>query len=200
MSMATGNILRVACVQKWKVVNDIVNVFHFRLDTLPTPATTPALLEDIAIQVGSAWDLVGGALSNNVEADYISVYNVTLDAPMGITDYGGTYTGGRVTSDAIPPNDAALILLDTGIKRRQGKIYVGVIPENQQVDGFIGTSLQVALGTFVTALSDGSANPNGTEMTFGVYSRKHSAFTEPTIVRVQRQIARMGSRKEGRGS
>lgn len=200
MAVAIGDVLRVAAVQKYNVVNDVVNVFHFGVNAVPTPNTDGAVLADLAEVIGGAFTSLEANLTNGVQADHLSVFNVTQDAPIGIGSWGGTYTGGTGTGEGMPAHDCMLVLLSTAIKRKIGRIYLGVFTEASQNSGNWGGTIKANAAALVDTLINGDPTTRGGEYVLTVYSRGSGIPTPITTVRVQDAVAIQSRRKPGRGS
>lgn len=200
MPVGDENIIKVTCKHKYDNVDDIINTFHFRVSTVPTPNTDANLLEDISNIMAGAFSELQPYLVNNVTAEVIQVYNVTLDGPIGVTSWGTAHTGGSATGEAMPQHDAALALLNTAVKRRIGRLYFGVMSEASQNDGRWSGALTSAIGTMLNDLNSSPTAAHGTVLEYGVYSRKDGAFSGITTIRIQPVVATMRTRKPGRGS
>ena len=200
MALVAGNILRVACTQKFQVVNDNVNVFHFAVVTAPSPNTDAAALEDLSELIGDAFFTYGTHISDENSADNITVFNVTQDVPVGITSWGGSFVGGRSGGEMLPPQAACLVLLSTTVKRRQGRVYLGGCLEGDQSNGHWGGSILTAAATLIADLNSQPVLPNGGEFDLVVYSREHTASSGISTVRVQPLVATQKRRKAGVGS
>lgn len=200
MATALGDILRVAAGMVWDGTNDVINVLHFRVGVLPSPNTTAALLEDLSGQLGSAYNDAAGILSTTLDADVITVYNVTQDLPVGITSWGEGFVGGTAVGEAMPPDDALVVLLDTGLKRRQGKIYLSCLTESRHSGGFWDGTARTSAATMVAGLISGYVPVNDGQYELQVYSRVDGEAYPISVVRAQAQVADMPSRKAGRGS
>lgn len=200
MAVTVGDILRVAVRHKWENVDDIVNVLHFGVATAPTPNDEASLLEDVSEMIGDAWLNIEAHLCNNVSAYDIAVWNVSDDAPVGATSFGAGYAGGTSGGECMPAAAAALVLLNTSVKRTQGRIYLAAFSEGDQVDGEWQGSLIADIGGLVDALRFPGATPNGTVLQYGVLKRSDGLLYQTNTVRVQPIIAYQLRRKPGRGS
>lgn len=200
MAVAIGDVIRVAAIQKWDGQDDMVNVLHFGIIAAPTPNDDASLLSDIADRVGSAWQIIQGALVTRLNPDNLTVFNVTQDAPVGITSWAGGYSGGTASGEAAPTFAAALVLLSTAIKRKQGRIYIGGLSESATADSRLGGATATDIATMIDTLRFNGPEALGTDLGLTVYSRASGIPSPITTVRVQTLLARMGTRKLGRGS
>lgn len=200
MAVTVGDVIRVAAIQKWDGQDDVVNVLHFEISAVPTPNDNPSLLADIADRVGNAWAIIEGALSNNLQPDNLTVFNVSDDTPVGITSWGGVYSGGTSSGEAAPTFAAALVLMSTALKRKQGRMYIGGLTEGATADSRLNGATAVDIATMFDTLRFNGPELNGTDMGLVVYSRGSGLASPITTIRVQSLLARMGTRKLGRGS
>jgi hypothetical protein len=200
MANSVSDILRVAAVQRYGGVDQFVNVFHFRIIALPTPNDNTSLLEDIGEKLSTAWGEIAANIPTGLEPDVIQVFNITQDAPVGIGSWDPGYTGGASIADAMPTDDAALVLWGTDVKRRQGRTYLGPFSETVHADSRWSGTLTSNIGTWAAALRDENPQGNGSELRLGVYSKSGGAHSIITSVRIQTLVAQQERRKLGRGS
>jgi len=200
MPLSQGDILRVACRHKYSSIHDHINVIHLIYDTVCTPNTAVAVLEDLAQGLGGAYSTMAPGLSNRLAAIDITVYNVTDDAPVGVTAWGSGYTGGESAGNGLPFDSAACVLFYTPTKRRIGKVFIGGILEADQNDGQMTGGLISNLGDFSAALLELSGGPNTGVFKYVVYSRSLAEWDLPSTVHVQPLLGSQDRRKPGRGS
>lgn len=200
MPLSQGDILRCQCRHKYNGIHEHINTIHVIYDTVATPNTAQALLEDIAQYFGLAYSVVAGNISTRLDAVDIAVFNVTDDTPVGVTAWGGGYGGGASSADGMPYDDAAVAVFYTGTKRRIGKLYLGGLIEPSQNDGILGGGFLADFGGMTAALLESTDNDNGSVLKYVVYSRKDSTFYLPTVVHLQPVVAQQERRKPGRGS
>lgn len=200
MALASGDILRVAAKQLWNGIDDHVNVFHLEVVTPPSPNSDAAALQDISELVADAFSNLAGDFCNNLSADVIQVYNITQDRPIGVTSWDAAYTGGTGSADCMPPDDAVLVLLDTGVKRRQGRMNFSAITEANQADGHwlagVRSNAAVVPGVMLVPF----ASTNGGVFVLVVWSKTDGVAYPIFTIRAQELVADMPSRKAGRGS
>lgn len=200
MALSSGDILRVTLRHKYQNIHDHVNVLHYLYDGIATPNTEEAVLEDLAKAFGFAFNLIDGAISSRLVAVDIAVFNVTDDAPVGVTSFADGYVGGTGTGNGLPFDSAAVMLAYTNVKRRIGKIFLGGLLEANQDDGVLGAGTVSALGGFQSALLSITGDINGGQYIYIVYNRENAVWSLPSTTRVQPIIGSQDRRKPGRGS
>lgn len=195
------DVLRVACRQQYAGVDDQVNVMHWVIGAMPTPATDASIMADIADLISEAFQTIDQYISDNVDAVDMAFYNVTQDEPVGVVAWGGGYSGGTGTGEALPTHDTALVLLPTSVKRRIGRIYLPTMTEGAQGSGawVAGVVTAVdAFGSYLTTAQVGGVF--GGTYRYTVYGRSDGSQSWPTLVRLAPRVAVQRRRKRGRGS
>lgn len=200
MPLSQGDILRVAVRHKYSGIHDHINVMHLIYDTVAVPNTETAVLEDLAETIAEGYQFLEAGLSNRLTAVDITVYNVTDDAPIGVTSFGLGYTGGTSAGNGLPFDSAACCLFYTSVKRRIGKIFIGGILEADQNDGQITAGLISNLGLFTSHLLSMVGGANGGVYKYVVYSRSNAQWSLPSTIRIQPLLGSQDRRKPGRGS
>lgn len=200
MTVSVGDILRVACRHAYNSTEDVVNVLHVAINAAPTPNTDAALLADIAEWAGVAYTNLESHRNSQTTAVDIVVYHVTDDRPVGVTAWGAGYTGGTGSAESMPPADCCLVLLPTGLKRTQGRIYLSPFSEGRQSGGQWDSTLGTAVQAFVLALQDNAPLGNGTSVAYGIYKESTGLTYPPVSFRMQPIVAYQRRRKPGRGS
>jgi len=197
---ATDDILRIAVRHTFRDIDDMVNVYHVRLETVPTPNTNAALLADVSEYIREAYAEVQAHLQNDLDPVDITVFNVSNDAPVGVTSFGGTYAGGTGSGEVLPLATCALALLSTGVKRVQGRIYLSGMGEGELADSLWDLTFVAAYEAMVDRLLLQSPFTNLSAFAYGVYSRSSGLLRDVTATRIQRIPAFQRRRKPGRGS
>lgn len=200
MTVAMGDILRVAARQEWGGREDVVNVLHYEVFTAPTGGAEADVLEDLADGLSLSYQTIEARLSDDLLPVDISVFNVTQDAPVGVTTWTIDYAGGTGTGENAPLFCSAMILYPTSVKRRIGRIYVGGLTEATIAGNTFASGVNASMLTFGTVLMSLSGGPNLGVYRYGVYSRSNGTFTVPSTVRVAPLVAITSRRKSGRGS
>lgn len=200
MSVTAGDIIRVSCRHAFNATEDNVNVFHFGIAAAPTPNTDAALLADIAEHMGVAYTDLESHRNTQTSAVDITVYHVTDDRPVGVTAWGVGYTGGTGSGESMPHADCALLLIPTGVKRTQGRVYLSPFSESRQAAGQWDSTLIAAIAGFYNNLTDNGVHSNGTALNFGILKASDGLLYAPATYRVQPLVAYQRRRKPGRGS
>lgn len=200
MAVTAGDVIKCAAKQVFSGVDDHVNVFHMQIVTPPTPNDDASLLNDLSEHISEAYSTIQAVTHNSLVATVIEMYNITDDRPIGVTSWAGPYTGGTATGDMLPPDDAILALLDTGLKRRQGRMYFSGITEGHQNGGQWDGAARSAAVNVPTVLKTIFSATFGGEFVLVVYSKADGLAYPVFTLRAQPLVADMPSRKQGRGS
>ena len=200
MSVSVGDVLRVSARHFFNQTEDNVNVFHFAVNAAPTPNTDAAILADIAEHLGLAYTQLETYRNSALSATDITVYNISDDRPIGVTAWGSGYTGGTGSAESMPHADCCLVLIPTGVKRTQGRIYLSPFAESRQSAGQWDSTLGVAVQAFMDTLTDNTPLGNGTSLAYGVRKESDGLVYTPATYRMQPVVAYQRRRKPGRGS
>ena len=195
------DVIRVACRQEFQGRDDVVNVMHWAIGTMPTPATDAAIMADLGNIISKIYLEVATWISNEVDIIDLSFYNVTDDQPVGVTSWPGPYSGGASAGEALPAQITAMLLLPTNVKRTIGRIYLPVMTEGAQDAGewVAGVHTDVdTMGSFLLAPTEGDLF--GGFYRYGVLKRSTGILHFPTSMRLASQAATQRRRKVGRGS
>jgi hypothetical protein len=137
-------------------VNDFIDVLYSRFNAGFSNAVTPV---DIKIDIV---DFVGGKLE--------IVENIGL-FPFTASSFGPSNSG-----DVLPPQDAAVVKMLTGLGRVFGRKFIGALCENMQNSGVPDANLITMAGTFISDLLAGWTTTGSTDFVSGVMSDKFKAF------------------------
>lgn len=199
MSVSAGDVLRCTCRCSFDITEDIINVLHLEVVTAPTPNDDASLLADLSELLGTNYTAIQAEQSTSLDAVDITVYNITDDRPIGVTSWA-TYTGGTSGGEALPPTDALLVLLDTGVKRRQGRIYFGGFTEAQQNAGIWVAGVRTDAAVLAYEMTQPQVLGQLGQYNLIVWSPTDGDAYPITTIRAQPIVAVQKRRKRGRGS
>lgn len=200
MAPTISDIVRVSAQHKWSAQYDIVNVFHFMIVSPPTPNTYVNLMADFAEKFSVAWDEIKTDMITAVDPYLVEGFNITQDEPGGAASWPGPYTGGTATGDSMPTDDCALVLWRTGVKRKQGRTYLGPFTEARHINSLWDATLTAHIGAWAAVMRDEDPLTHGSEFRLGVYSRAGGTHSLITSVGIQPIVAQQERRKLGKGS
>lgn len=200
MAVVVGDIIRVAARQEFATGDENINVFHFEVFTVPTAGSETAFIEDVGDHLAISYAFIEAITTSGLSPTDLDIYNVTQDIPYGFNAWGGAYTGGTSSGEALPSFNAALILWRTMVKNRLGRTYIGGLTESQQNSGTLVSGALSALTNFTATIRESTDLPNGSDIRLVVYSRTAGERSVPTLASVRPLVAIMGRRKAGRGS
>jgi len=199
MATNLNDIIRVAARHAWAGVDDIINVYHFRVAIVPTPLSDDLLRADLATKLSTTYDDIQANMSNQVDALDITSYNVTQDYPIGVTGWTAPYVGGTGTGESLPQGCGPLVKWLTAVKRTQGRTYMPPVMEGNQDGGSLTLGTVTQYLTFAANLLAGTAGPNGYGFQLIVYKRSLGVAVTITSAAVSGLIAYQRRRKLGVG-
>jgi hypothetical protein len=195
-----GDHIRVAARLKFDSIYDMVNVWDINVVVVPSPTTEAALDEDIQSMMDEFYSIAEGAISNRVVAWDIVITNVTAGDPSRTVLWVGGFAGGTSTSEALPPANAALILLRTAVTGVQGKKYLPVGTESLQSAGVWNAGTITILTNMCAAIMGQWSGTNGGEYVVQVYSPTLDTMNPLTSAIGSPAVAYQRRRRFGRGS
>lgn len=198
MVVGNNNIIRVAIRWLVNAMDEIVNVWHLRVNF--TSAITPDDLSDsIAAWATVQYAPVKPLIADNVVHYDITMYNETMNlsyTPHGVVS-GLTGTN---TNTMLPQDDSALIVWRTGVPRRLGRKYLPVFGVNTITEGLWNSTFVTTLNTFA-GLAELTYDVDGNiALTPGVYVKSPTDFSEYISHVVSSVPSHQDRRKRGLGS
>ena len=154
MGVEAGNILRVVAHLSYQD-EPILNVYHVRYGGTTTIANS-AVVTQAAAWLNTAYTYLVPYMPTDLEFDYVEVWNITQDAPVGNTTWPTLTAGTDSTNDAYATQCAALVRFGTDVARSQGRKFIGVLTEGAvQAGGQLQTAILVPLSYFATHIVEG---------------------------------------------
>lgn len=199
MAVTANDLVRVAFKQEYGGIEDVVNVMHFQITTVPGLGSDVLFLQDLGQLAGAMWAEIESAIPTGLNPVDVEAYNITDDGPIGVGNWSG-YAGGTATGDAMPLADCMLLIFPTPVKRKQGRIYLSPWNEGSQADGLWSAGALTLAENFMGVLLSNFIGTNGYEFTYVVYSRAGGVASVPSASRIQPRVAYQLRRKPGRGS
>lgn len=181
---AQGDVFRLAARMRLSGTADAINVWHCRISDY-VAGSDAVVAQEMVDRLSTGYQLIDQDLSGMASAD-ISVQNVTTGAVLGTFAWNpvmGAGTGG----DATPPQTSLFAYFRTGISRRIGRKFVGMIAESAQNNGTVIGSVVTALGNFAAffiVIWVGATTSN--EYEWGVYNGSKS----PVFLRFVEAVVR----------
>lgn len=194
-----NDVVRIAARMKYADVDDIVNVYHYKLTSTTAGPGDSVAMNALADQLEDIYTPILGLMTTDTKFEDITFYNVTQDRPMGVLAWP-TLTQGSGTGDGLPPGCAALITSYTATKRTYGRKFFGVIEETEQADGILTSAAQTSLATAAAELLDLVVVAAISTFTPGTYRPDTGTFAPFIEAVVRAAIAYQRRRKAGVGS
>lgn len=178
-----------------------VNTFHVR-------QVVAAFTGDVFADIHTTWD---GVVKPAYRAIFPASYTIRQfrvaqrdDKILGLpaVTYAHADAGLRVpTGDALPPQNAALGLINTGFtgRRGQGRQFIGALYEQDQAGGLINASLQTLISTYMEALRTNFKAGSGVAE-LGVFTLVSNSFIAAVSTAVPLTVYTQRRRRLGVGS
>lgn len=200
MVVTVGDVFEVAVVHTFNLSDEQVNVFRFKVTTGGVP-TEAEFADDIVEWFANMYAEIGGDMSNDIDPLELRYRDITHDLATVYVPWVGSYGGGTGTADALPPQNAALVLERTGTKNVVGKKYLPTFTEATQVGGVIGATNLGHIDNWCTYLLSGTAfSISGIEWMPYVHSRSLGSDIKVLAAQPRVQMAIQRRRRVGRGS
>lgn len=134
MTVNNGDVLTVVAVQSTGGVGEVLNTFTVACE-MTASELDATVMADIATDLNASFAII--AAHQSVSHGYVRIdyYNVTQDKPMGSALWPTLVSGTDAVSELLPPQMAAQVNFPTGIKRSQGRKYLGGFGEAAQTGG-----------------------------------------------------------------
>lgn len=199
MTVALGDVLRVAARAVVNGQDDLVNTYHYQLvggasqSDAVTLIDLGALMEDIYV------NLLSYQHSDVVYAD-IAVFNVTQDRSLGVINWP-TIDDGFASGDWLPNQVAAFVMGKTAYIRNTAKKFFGGFTETgNATGGSVGTALLAQLVDAGVAWLAGAPSTGGGDWLPVVWNKKLSIWANITTLVVSTVWSTQRRRRPGRGS
>lgn len=197
--VSDGNALRVTAKMSYQGVSDIINVFHATVE-LTVAQDDAVVMADIAAIVDANYALIVQDLSDDLKFDTIEFYNVTEDRPMGVEDWTTLVAGTETTSQPTATQMCGQANFLTGIKRSQGRKYVGGYSELANTGGgILGLAVQGRLEDYADQFVQGDVITGGS-VNWGHFQTGTTVFRSWTGSVVPRLMSTQRRRKQNTGS
>lgn len=206
MTVANGEVLRVAARHYNTDTNDVINVFHYKANFAASQVdqdVIDAVMEDI----DNAYGALNAYMSNTYDkidmkfdvVEFVGgVAKITRNLGTHIWT-GATYVPG-MTGDVLPPGVAALVKFLTGIGKTYGRKFIAGLGEGSQNAGLWGSPTVTALGVFAANLLSDVVVSAGNTLGLGVMSARSADFVAATEADFSNPIAYQRRRRPGTGS
>lgn len=205
-SFNSGDVFRFSVRLSLPSGQDHVNVYYFEAQ-----GTGTALDQDFADDAIAFFDTLysrfNSALSNAMDAVDIKIDKVDfVGGELVITENVGLFpftTSGFVpgnSGDVLPPQDAAVIKLLTGIGKSYGRKFLGGLGENTQNNGVPESTLITQAASFISDMLAGWQIASTTDMEAGIMSTAVDAFVKFISGELSSVLGGQRRRRLGSGS
>lgn len=193
-----NDVIRATAVMDFDGVGTVQNVYHFKMVT-DTTLEDDEVATDLCARLEVYYDIIDGQLTDLLTFDYINLFNVTQNEPLGNWDWP-TLTAGLNAAESCPPGTAALAFARTGENRVIGKKYLGPFTVNDLEDGHWKTSLIALVADFITNWIAQSFVGTNAVWEQGVWASVLAAFKQFINGQAKARVAYQRRRKPGVGA
>lgn len=180
MSVADNSIIRAAAHFSSVNTSDVVNIFHYVIDSVGPQSEEDVLTDLLAIVEGLMANVVG-FYSSSTQLDQVIawVWNSALERWDTIGSINGTWTGSQGSTDNMPAQNAPQVNADTVDTHAHGRKYLPPMLETATADALLTVPCRTALGDY---LSDWTGTAIGTvgEYASGVWQEATKTFKQFT--------------------
>jgi hypothetical protein len=183
-----NDVFRVAVRMIGPSSQDIINVWHCKLISL-TSGIDADVVADIVSEISTNYQDLEAAIPNTQTGQEISVQNVTTGQVFGAQAFSPAMNG-ALTGDTVPATSSSYCYFRTGVPRRVGKKFWGIVTEGHQNNGVVTSTITTALATlaanFIGAWTGGTT---GNGYNWGTYNSNlaetFAPFIEAVVAAVQ---------------
>ena len=197
MPVAVGDIVRIVARMKLFSVDDIVNVFHFRVD-VNTSGNDTIFMVDVAILLDQLYTLINGGVSPNISYLRIEGINVTQSVLLPDASWPVLAVGGG-SGEMLPEMNAASVFHRTLKPRTRASKFLPPTTESSNVEGALSTiyaGLVASYGAFLLA----PLTTLNITLAYGAFNRLLATFNQATITVVPNRFRTQRRRRVGVGS
>lgn len=196
MPVNSGDIIRATAKMTY-VGDDVQNVYH--LQYLGVTTLDSSVVNGIAGVLDDAYDYIDLFISDNVGFDTIEVWNITQNRLLDEVNWPTLVSGGGVDS-ALPTQVSALALFNTAVANSQGRKYLPVFTEAENLGGgIISSAALAAIALFIAELLGEVVLPDG-ECYFGNWNPTLARFADWVSGYISDRMQTQRRRTVGHGS
>jgi len=165
---AVNDVYRVAMRMLGPSGQDFMNVFHAQISNYVT-GTDDDVADELAFIAATHYQDLEDAISNTQTSVDISVQNVTTGAVLGTRSWSPAFAG-TLTGDKMPPQTSLYSYFRTGLSKRIGRKFWGVVNEASQDNG-LASALVTIVSTFIAHwLGIDTGATTGNSYIWGIYN------------------------------
>ena len=197
--VSNGDVVRVTANMSYQGASDIINVFHCVAE-LTVDVDDAVFMGDVGAEVDANYALIVQDLTDDLKFENIEFYNVTDDRPMGVITWPTLTVGLETTSQPVATQMCGQVNFLTGVKRSQGRKYIGGYSELANTGGgFLQVGVQGRLENYGAQFAQGQTITGGT-IYWGHYKTGTTIFRQWTGYIVPSLMSTQRRRKQNVGS
>lgn len=168
MAGQVGDVYRVAVRMRGPDNQDIINVFHCK-NTLLVDPDDDDIISDIVTEISNNYQALEIVLSDEQQSVDMSIQNVTQNTVLGTHEWTTAFIGDN-SGDSIPPQASLFSYFRTGISRRVGRKFWGIVSETKQDGGLMVAIVASQMATFLAQWLGEFIGASGNGYLWGVYN------------------------------
>lgn len=197
MPLEAGQIARVTAELTFGTDDDVQNTWH--MVKVSGASSDTAVILAIQEYLSALYAIINPNISNFILYNFIDIFFITGAQALGKFAWLGLVNGGNIT-EPIAPGVSLLTLARTGISKRIGKKYFGVMTEGDQVGArWNAGAVANALAASVFGYSNFTAS-NSVTLRGIVYDRTAAVARDAVTIVSEDNPAYQRRRRAGVGS
>lgn len=144
---AQGEVFRIAARMQGTQGQDIINVWHAQIETYVTGSDLD-VADELVIALSVNYSDLEDAITDEQSGIDISVQNVTQGTVQGTQSWNPSFDG-TLTGDTMPPQTSLYAFFRTGLARRLGRKFFGIVNEASQDGGLVTGVISTIMNTFL---------------------------------------------------
>lgn len=143
---ALNDVFRLAMRMQGPSGQDIINVWHAKISNY-VGGTDADVAQELVDYACTHYQDLEDAITNQQTSVDISVQNLTTGAVLGTFSWSTAFAG-TLTGDTLPPQTSLYSYFRTGLSRRIGRKFLGIVNEAVNDNGLV-SSLVTIVSTFI---------------------------------------------------
>lgn len=173
MAVSVGDVVRITARLLLNNIGDVVNVYHFFVNT-NTTANDAAFMTELALAMDTLYTPVNAAVHQDISYVSVDGQNITDNQLLPTVGWPVLTVGGNAT-EMLPEMVAACVFWRTLRPKVRTAKFLPPFGENQNVDGALAAATVILLQAFGDALTAGLTGPN-IAVVYGAYNKPLDRF------------------------
>lgn len=158
MAVLVGDVVRITARLLLDNIGDIINVYHFLVDTNDTANDTD-FMDEAAGEMDTLYTILNSRITDRCTYITVEGFNVSQIVVLPPTSWP-VLTAGTAVAEMLPEMNSACVFHRTSVPRVRASKFVPPTTEDSSSDGAIGSGYLTALQDYGDALLDGLTGTN----------------------------------------